>query len=129
MLRNCFFMMFSLVLALSFLFPARLPAPSTTTVGVSTYEGALNQDMGAQIHWEGCNCTVSENTFSIGMGQTLPAHVADPAKLAHQGIPGTKKGDALTITWEGEDKWIVKHVASGRSIVYHYKIPVSKARQ
>jgi hypothetical protein len=111
----------ALVLLLVVLAPARLPAPTSTRASVGTIDGAVNRDLGAQVNWNGCNCKVSATEFTIAEGQSLPAKIKVPAKLAARGIAGVKAGDEVTLTFQGGDKWLVRHAASGKQITWRWK--------
>jgi hypothetical protein len=43
--------------------------------------------------------------------------------LAARGVPSPKAGDAVTITWQGGDRWLVRHAGSGKQFGWRWKIP------
>ena len=94
--------------------PARLPAPTSTIVSIGDGDGILNRDLGVQVDWSGCNCKVSPTEFEIAPGQALPARVTVPAKLVAKGVAGAKKGEAVSVIWQGGDRWLVRHEPSGK---------------
>ena len=103
--------------------PGRLPAPNSTRASVGSLDGAVNRDLGVQVDWNACNCLVSATEFEIAPGQTLPTEVTAPAKLAARGVAGAKQGDAVSVTWQGGDRWQVRHEASGKQFAWRWKMP------
>jgi len=108
--------------ALLVLLPARLPAPSTTRVGVGGYDGVVSRDLGVKPDWAAC-CPVEDGIAEIEQGKPIPAAVTVPARLAARGVPSPKAGDAVAITWQGGDRWLVRHEASGKQFEWRWKIP------
>lgn len=54
-------------------------------------------------------------------GQTITATVALPAVLARQGLKATKEGEAVQITFLGNNRLKLMHVPSGQSIEITYR--------
>jgi hypothetical protein len=110
------------VVLLVFLTPARLPAPNSTRMGVGNGEGIVDRDLGVRVDWDNCNCRVSATEFTIAEGQSLPARITLPAKLASRGIAGTKAGDEVSLTYQGGDKWLVRHGPSGKTCTWRWNV-------
>ena len=101
--------------------PARLPAPNSTLVGIGNGDGMLNRDFGVQVDWNGCNCMVSATQAEVRQGQALPARVTLPARLIARGVAGAKKGEAVSVIWQGGDRWLVRHEPSGKQFPWRWQ--------
>jgi hypothetical protein len=108
--------------------PAPLPAPSSTTVGVGDLDGSLNREFGVRADWTAC-CKVENGIVEIEQGRPIPAAVMVPARLAARGVPSPKAGDAVTITWQGGDRWLVRHEDSGKQFEWRWEIPPVKKKE
>ena len=115
--------------AVLLLAPPRLPAPSTTIVSVGSGDGLLNRDFGVQVDWAGCNCMVSGTQARVSQGQALPARVTLPAKLVAKGVAGAKKGDAVSIIWQGGERWLVRHEASGKQFAWRWQMTPAERKK
>jgi len=108
--------------ALLVLLPARLPAPASTRCSVGTIDGVVNRELGVKADWAAC-CPVENGIAEFEQGKPIPANVTVPARLAARGVPSPKAGDAVAITWQGGDRWLVRHEASGKQFEWRWKIP------
>ena len=90
----------------------------------------MNRDLGAQVDWNGCACKVSATEFEIAPGQTLPAKVIAPARLVAKGVAGAKKGEAVSVIWQGGDRWLVRHEPSGKQFPWRWQMtPVERKKK
>jgi hypothetical protein len=55
---------------------------------------------------------------NIAEGQTLTAKVGNPAALAKLGLKGAKNGQAVEVTWHGQDRFSLLHVPSGHKLEF-----------
>ena len=44
-----------------------------------------------------------------------------PARLVAKGVAGAKKGEAVSVIWQGGDRWLVRHEPSGKQFPWRWQ--------
>ena len=57
------------------------------------------------------------------------ARVTVPAKLAAKGAAGAKKDEAVSVTWQGGDRWLVRHEPSGKRFAWHWQMTLVERKK